>query len=235
MGIEDLWLRCCSKLLPKSVGKQLQNFNTLAVKYGQYRTIRRWECVDADNAKIPWYTYPAIEYLNSIDFHGMVVFEYGSGNSSAYWARKAKCVYSVEHERKWYEEIKRAVADNQVIELCEKEEDYVNAIGRLPEKVDVIVIDGLYRQACAELVHDHLADDGIVILDNADWHRTTSRYLRDNLNLLQVDFHGFGPINPYTWTTSIFISRSARLRPLQGSQPHYSIAAIKKDHAETPR
>jgi hypothetical protein len=210
----------------------LTNFNTLAVKYGQYQTIRRWECVDADNAKIPWYTYPAIEYLNGIDFQGMVIFEYGSGNSSFYWARKAKFVYSVEHERKWYEEVKGAIAGNQVIELCEKETDYVKSITRLPGKVDVIVIDGLYRQACAELVRDHLADDGIVILDNADWHRATSRYLRDNLDLLQVDFHGFGPINPYTWTTSMFVSRSARLRPLKGLQPHFSIAAIKKDHAE---
>ncbi len=149
--------------------------------------------MDANNDKIPRYTYPSIEYLNGIDFTGMSVFEYGSGSSSVYWAKKAKSVYSVEHNREWYEKIRDAIADNQVIQLCENEAEYVNAITRVPEKVDVIVIDGLYRQACAELVQDYLLDGGIVILDNADWHRGTSRYLREHLNLLQVDFNGLGP------------------------------------------
>lgn len=185
--------------------------------------------MDANNDKIPWYTYPAIEYLNGIDFTGMTIFEYGSGSSSAYWAKKAKFVYSVEHDKEWYEKVQKSIADNQVIEFCEMESEYVNAITRVAGKVDVIVIDGLHRQACAEQVQTHLSDGGIVILDNADWHQKTSRYLREHLDLLQVDFHGFGPINPYTSTTSIFFSRTARLQSLNNSQPHYSIAAIKKE------
>ncbi|MBX3303317.1 MAG: class I SAM-dependent methyltransferase [Nitrospira sp.] len=235
MGIEGFWRKWRSKLFLQNIRHQFVNFSTLAIKYGQYRTICKWECIDADNAKIPWYTYPAIEYLNGIDFKKMTVFEYGSGNSSVYWASRAKFVYSVEHDKEWYEKIKGAIADNQVIELCEDKSEYVNAITRLAGKADVIVIDGLYRMACAELVRDHLSEGGIVILDNADWHRATSRYLRHDLSLLQVDFHGFGPINPYTWTTSIFFARTACLQPLMDSQPQYSIAAIKKDGAEAVR
>lgn len=232
MGIKRLLSRCGSKLLPAAIKRQLVNFNTLAVNYGQFKTICRLECVDNANAKIPWYTYPAIEYLDNIDFTDKTVFEYGSGNSSAYWARKAKLVRSVEHNKEWYLKIKKQVAENQIIELCENEKDYLNAISKFTGKIDVIIIDGVYREKCAKLVQDHLLEGGIVILDNADWYKETSRYLREKLDLLEIDFHGFGPINNYTWTTSIFFTRSARFQPVNNLQPQYSVAAIKNGDVE---
>lgn len=219
--------RIC-RLIPVHVRAQLRNFQILSKEYGQYQTIRRWECVDKNGKKIPWYTYPAIEYLNGLDFSQQRVFEYGSGNSSAYWAKKTKSVYSVEHDKEWYSKVKGELSENQAIELCETEESYLSAIDRVPGKVDVIVIDGKYRDECAKLVKEHISDDGIVILDNSDWYKEASRYLRDELDLLQVDFHGFGPINDYTWTTSIFYKRTARLKPIDNIQPVYSICAIKK-------
>ena len=74
---------------------------------------------------------------------------------------------------------------------------------------------------------DHLSDSGMVILDNSDWYSNTSKYLRDSLNLLQVDFHGFGPINDYTWTTSIFFKRNIKLNPIGNIQPHFSVCSIE--------
>lgn len=232
MGINQFALKCISKLLPRFINKQLVNFYILAVKYGQYKTIHRWECINSENKKIPWYTYPAIEYLDNIDFSDKVVFEFGSGNSSAYWAKKAKLVYSIENNKDWYEKVKNEKAENQIIELSENESEYLDAINKITGKIDVIIIDGMYREKCAKLVQSHLSDGGIVILDNADWYKDTSTYLRENLDLLEVDFHGFGPINNYTWTTSVFFTRTARLRPVNNLQPHYSVAAIKNGENE---
>ncbi|MDO9268639.1 MAG: SAM-dependent methyltransferase [Methylobacter sp.] len=232
MEVKRLLKRVGSKLLPEAIKKQLRNFIILAVDYGQYKTISQWNCVDHVNTKLPWYTYPIIEYLNNMDFSDKVVFEFGSGNSSAYWARKSKFVYSVEHNKEWYEKIKHEMAQNQAIELCENEVHYLDAMSKISEKIDVIIIDGIYREKCAQLVQDHLAEDGIVILDNADWYKETSKFLREKLDLLEVDFHGFGPINAYTWTTSIFFKRGARLQPVNNVQPHYSVAAIKNGNDE---
>lgn len=215
------------KILPISLRKQLVNFYTLAVKYGQFRTIKKWECVNEYEEKIPWYTYPAIEYLNNINFENMTVFEYGSGNSSAYWARKAKNVFSVEDNSDWYKKVTAELAENQNVFLCESEASYLDAINHVSPKIDVIVIDGVHREKCAKLVSQHLADISLVILDNSDWYKNTSRYLREELDLIQVDFHGFGPINNYTWTTSIFFSRNVQLLPINGVQPNYSIAGIE--------
>jgi len=68
----------------------------------------------------------------------------------------------------------------------------------------------------------------MVILDNSDWYRETAKYLRENLDMIEVDFHGFGPINDYTWTTSVFLSRNYRFKSNNNVQPHFSISAIKQ-------
>jgi hypothetical protein len=232
MTLKKAILKIISKMLPLSAYKQLVNFHILAVKYGQFKTINRRACVNSDGDRIPWYTYPAIEYLNNIDFSQKIVFEYGSGNSSAYWASKAKRVFSIEHDKDWYDKIKNDLAENQSIDLSENENGYLEAINNISDKIDVIIIDGIHREKCAKLVKDHISDSGIVILDNADWHKETSRYLREELDLIEVDFHGFGPINAYTWTTSIFFTRNARLRPVDNIQPHYSISAIENGDNE---
>ena len=43
--------------------------------------------VDADGRPLPWYTYPAIEYLEQLDFRDRTVFEFGSGASTLFWVR----------------------------------------------------------------------------------------------------------------------------------------------------
>ncbi len=68
----------------------------------------------------------------------------------------------------------------------------------------------------------------MVILDNSDWYRETAKYLRENLDMIEVDFHSFGPINDYTWTTSVFLSRNFQFQSNNNVQPHFSISAIKQ-------
>lgn len=46
----------------------------------------------------------------------------------------------------------------------------------------------------------------MLILDNSDWYPKSVAFLREKLRWMQTDFHGFGPINNYTWTTSIFVN-----------------------------
>lgn len=100
----------------------------------------------------------------------------------------------------------------------------------LNKKFNVIVIDGLERYLCAKLLKDCLdyEDESgfMVILDNSDWHTNTTKYIRDTLDLIEFDFHGFGPINAYTFTTSIFVSRNFNFKPINDVQPHFSLQAI---------
>jgi predicted O-methyltransferase YrrM len=160
------------------------------------------------------YTYPAIAYLSQLDFSERTVFEYGAGNSTLWWGARSKRVVSVESGHVWASKVSRQ-AEALTIEILEAadKDEYVSALDGV---FDVIVVDG-WPGACAERAVTALAPGGLIVLDNADWYPGTCAMLRAT-ELIQVDFSGFGPVNPYTWTTSLFLHRDFRARPV-GERP----------------
>ena len=177
------------------------------------RTIDEKVCIDRDGNPIPWYTYPAIEYLSQFDYSDKKIFEFGCGNSSLFWAKNAKSVLSVEDNPTWFEKWQAEFKEKN-LEIIWRDEGpiYENAIAETGEKFDVIVIDGKRREKCAETAVRFLNKGGIIVLDDSDRVNTCKEYqsaiaVLKNANLLQVDFYGFCPMNNYTKTTSIFFSR----------------------------
>lgn len=190
-------------------------------EYNHARTQELGSCVDANGCPIPWMTYPAIFYINQLDLSGKDVFEWGAGNSSLFFAQRAKSVTSVESKKEWCERVLREKKDNITV-IHAVGDDYHTAIDRDDRKYDVIVIDGelATRLDCAKNALRHLKDDGMIILDNSDWLHKTCEYLR-NEDLLQVDMAGFGPINDYTWCTTFYLTRGFDFRSRGGKQPTF--------------
>ncbi len=190
----------------------------LAEDFGHTRTAAEWLCVDKDGAPIPWYTYPAIEYLRGLDFSEMDVFEYGSGYSTLFWSRHARGVVSVEHDSEWHARMSPLIPGNVSYRLLPDKDSYLQAIRECPRRFDVVVIDGEHREDCVPFALDKLKENGLIILDNSDWFSGVASMLRA-ADLIQVDMQGFGPINHYTWTTSLFFRRGTALRPSHARQP----------------
>jgi hypothetical protein len=71
-------------------------------------------CLDHE---IPWLTLPSIEMLQQFLKPDMRVFEYGSGGSTVFFARRVQEVVSMEHDEEWYEKLQRRLED-QGIENC---------------------------------------------------------------------------------------------------------------------
>jgi hypothetical protein len=196
--------------------KQVHNFRALSVEYGQWSTIKDWNSVDESGYPTPWYTYPATEYLSHLDFTKMTIFEYGSGNSTLWWSQRAENILSVEDDENWFEKIKNPLQKKGTQYLLKTNKlEYIEAAYN---SNDVFIIDGQFRRECAEHVAKVGGAAAMIILDNSDWYPSTVEFLRNSLNWVQVDFHGFGPINNYTWTTSIFIN------PIR----HHELVYIKK-------
>lgn len=194
-------------------------------EYAIARTIDEKVCIDKDGNPIPWYTYPAIEYLTQFDYRDKKIFEFGCGYSSVFWASKAEEVISIEDNPDWYlrwkEEFK---APNLDIRWRDEGEGYFNAIFEDDDRYDVIVVDGKLRSECAETAVEKLADGGMIILDDSDRINTSHEYVRAvealrKANLLQVDFYGFCPMNNYTKTTSLFLKRDFNFKSLYEVQP----------------
>ena len=190
----------------------LSNFFVLSSKYGSWRSISSRMAVDAMGDPIPWYTYPAIEYLSGLDFGECDVFEFGSGNSSYFWSRRAREVTSVEDDINYFNSGSCSLNENQTLIYRGGEIEYIAALTEKKKKYDVILIDGNHRLAATRESIRWIKSDGIILLDNSDRaiERECSRILREN-NYIQIDFSGFGPINGYCWTTSIFFKCSQRI------------------------
>ena len=109
------------------------------------RTIDEKVCIDRDGNPIPWYTYPAIEYLSQFDYRDKKIFEFGCGYSSLFWAKQAKQVISIEDNQQWFEKWQQEFSEpNLNIKWRDEGEIYENAIFENDEKYD--------RRGCREAV-----------------------------------------------------------------------------------
>ena len=217
--------RLLGRFYPTALINTIKNYWILSTEFAQFKTMSRG-CIDKDNEFIPWYTYPAIEYIKQLDFTEKSIFEFGSGNSTIFWAKRCKKAVSIEDNKEWYDKMTPELPANVEYKLVPDKANYVNSINQFSDNFDIIIIDGNHRYECTVEALKKLNDDGIVILDNSDWHEKSAKLLRD-ADLIEVDMAGFGPINGYTWTTSFFLSRSVKLKPAKSRQPLNGIGGIK--------
>lgn len=181
-------------------------------EYALKKTIEMDSCLDKMGSPIPWYTYPAIEYIKQLDFSQKRIFEFGSGNSSLYWASVAREVVSVEDNKKWYESRNKLKKNNMELLYRKVGEGYSESILQKDGSFDVIIVDAKVRDKCCEAAIKKLSNGGLIILDNSERSLEYEEYsnsvkILKNANLIQVDFCGLGPINDYAWATSFFFSR----------------------------
>jgi len=214
------------KILPRHYIAALKSIKILEFEYGHFNSAKKWKCENKNGEPIPWYTYPAIEYLSQLDFREKTVFEWGSGYSSLYWAVRAKFVLSIEDNKEWYQKNKALKKNNQKTSFIQDKYKYINSISNGSGKYNVIVIDGSNRYQCSQIAPTYLKTGGIIILDNSDWFPKSAKFLRE-ANLIQIDFKGFGPINGYTWATSIFFHREFNISSLFENQPSQVIGSTK--------
>jgi hypothetical protein len=200
--------------------------------YGFVKSFKSGLPVDKDGQAIPLYTYPAIEYLNSIDFSNKRIFEFGSGQSTLYWLRNSMFVASVEHNLEWFKKISsdlKGDANHQYF-FSDKKNEYINSILEFSDDYfDVVIIDGSFsRYLCAKNTIDKIKKDGLIVLDNSDWYPESAKLIRDKTNFLQVDFYGFRPSKTNTAVTSLFFSREFNVISKTNRQPNYAIGGKEK-------
>ncbi len=131
----------------------------------------------------PWLTKTANGILAFYLKDSDVGFEFGSGRSTLWLARRICLLTSVEHDRVWYARIRKQLEregiSNVKYYLREeaKQNDqhaqshaYTRVIEACEEcSLDFVLIDGLYRDICAYSALTKLRPGGLVVIDNADW------------------------------------------------------------------
>lgn len=163
--------------------------------------------VDRNGCPLPWFTYPAISFLENRVKSEMRVFEYGSGNSTLWWGDRVSSVVSCEHDSHWYDLMKSKIPSK--VEYIYRElasgGEYSRAIVAYEDAFDIVVIDGRDRVNCARNALRSLVRNGVIVWDNSERpeYRDGHAYLTQN-GFDRLDFYGLGPLNTYAWCTSIF-------------------------------
>jgi hypothetical protein len=174
--------------------------------WGWFKSRRMKSSVDAFGNQIPWYTYSFLDAISDRIPSDLRVFEYGSGNSTKWWAERTEAVVSVEHHEGWYKRVSFEMPPNVKLLYRELENNaYANAILEAGGKFDLIILDGRKRVDCSKVCVEALSDRGVIIWDNSERQKYgdgIKALLK--LGFRQLRFTGFIPIDFAPSETSVF-------------------------------
>ncbi|TDE18619.1 FkbM family methyltransferase [Dyadobacter psychrotolerans] len=178
------------------IGAVLQLVLTGALKdYGWFRSYNSRQSVDGDGNPLPWYTYSFIFFLKPRLKPHFEVFEYGSGNSTRWYAGIVKHVTAVEHDTNWISLITPKLPKNTTVMSRPVGETYINAVQTENKFYHIVVVDGRNRVKCTTAAVECLTEDGVLILDNSEreWYQK-AKDLMHSKGFKQLDFRGALPI-----------------------------------------
>ena len=174
---------------------------------GWYKSRDAKKPLNKNKDPIPWFTYSSIYFLEKRIKRGMNIFEFGSGNSTLWFANKGCFLITYEHNLNWFNYLKDKLPSNVNYNFCplEKKGDYCKSIKRQNIKFDIVIIDGRDRVNCMINSVNFLTEKGVLICDNSDRERYEKgfKYL-NRKGFKRLEFQGHGPINIRSWETSIF-------------------------------
>ena len=186
----------------------IQLYVNSAVKdSGWFKSYKTKESVDKNGNPIPWNTYPFLSFIEQRLKPGFNVFEYGSGNSTIWYAQKVKSITAVEHNKEWYEKVKLMLPKNAEVVLSSETDSaiYSGEISKRNSKFKIIIVDGIFRNESLAASLDYLKDDGVVVFDDTerDDYNVSFKLLKEK-GFKRLDFRGMRGITSIINTTSIF-------------------------------
>ena len=162
-----------------------------------------------DGSELPWMNYAVIAFLERRLNKTLSVFEYGSGYSTLFYARRVRNVISVEYDQAWIASIGPRLPPNASVLFVpdDVDGDYCRAIARSGDSFDVVVVDGKDRENCVKQSMQALSSRGVIVLDDSQRakYAPAISYAQDN-GYLTVDFEGLKPTES-SWFRSTILYR----------------------------
>lgn len=188
------------------------SLNFLAVSQWTSTRHARQSVSGSSSTPIPWITYPAYQFLNSLDFRNSSVLEFGGGASSIWWANRCKSLLVVEHNSEWFLKTRTELQSfpNANITYAHSQALYVSQLES--QSFEVVVIDGEYREQILvklkDLILNQKCEPKLIIIDNSERIPEIINRFSQEINYTSVEFKGMGPINTYSWSTLVLIRGS---------------------------
>ena len=174
---------------------------------GWFNAIKSKSPVDQHLKPIPWVTYPFLDFVTERISKDLEVFEFGSGNSTLFFAQRVRWIVSVEHSKEWYDTLIKKVADNVklILTKSDNDNDYVGCLGSTNKKFDIIFIDGIHRCECCVASLEFLTNKGVIVLDDSEREEYNSGIESIiNHGFKRIDFWGISPGYLFKKATTVF-------------------------------
>ena len=174
---------------------------------GWFSAFKIGEPVDKNLEPLPWLTYPFIDFITGKLSKEFNVFEFGSGNSTLFFAERVKQVSSVEHNSEWHNKLISKIPGNSNLLLSKSASsaDYITILKQSNKQFDLIIIDGIHRVDCCLYALNFLTVKGVIILDDSEreQYKEGIEHLI-NKGFKRIDFWGIPPGMVLRKCTTIF-------------------------------
>lgn len=145
-------------------------FKGYLAEKGWFDAFKTKSAIDHEGKPIAWVTYSFIDFIKDRITKTHDIFEFGSGNSTIFYAERAGSVYSVEHDKDWFDKSSKIDATNITMIHCDLQPGgaYSKSATATGKKFHIIIVDGRDRvNCCKEAVHA-LTEDGVIVLDDSE-------------------------------------------------------------------
>jgi hypothetical protein len=214
------------RLLPRAVWQPLRSLGTgiitplrFSLATGHWKSSMAMCAVTARGFPLPWYTYPAIDFLTQRNFQGCNILEIGGGQSTLWWSARARSVLTIEQDAEWCASLQSQIGKNVSLHHVPVDPER-RSVAQIKSVIDnnairafdVIVIDGYLRILVTALAFEYLAPHGAIILDDAErygfYEETKFRKCQ------RIDFFGFAPgVSLRHCTSIVFVEDCFLLNP----------------------
>jgi hypothetical protein len=175
---------------------------------GWVESVRTRKPCRRDGSPLPWMNYHVIGFLEQRLTQDLSMFEYGSGNSTMFYASKVGYVKSIETDEGWYSYVRDTMPENVDLELFTRTDGSVNYCeisGQQDRKYDIVVVDAEERTECLMHADKAVSERGVILLDDAtpEVHGPGMEHLTSR-GFRRLDFEGLKPASIRAYRTSIF-------------------------------
>jgi predicted O-methyltransferase YrrM len=140
------------------------------------------------------------------------VLEFGGGQSTLWWAARAKSVLCVEEDPRWCDRLRAQLPSNAEVHCISNLADIESLLKSRNRKFDLVVVDGGPRRQLARLSFDYMERGGALILDNSEGYGFYDEIKGRRCS--KIDFFGFAPgILLRHCTSIIFVNDCFLLAP----------------------
>lgn len=173
-----------------------QRVDGYLVESGWFASFSSKTSIDGNGNPIPWLSYPAIDFLTPRLNNTLEILEYGSGNSTLYFARRTRGVDSIEHNKEWFEKGNAGLPSNAKLWFVpdDNADTYAGFAATLNKKFDVILDDANERVPIIYAAERLLKPEGVFILDDSEREEYVPgiNYLLEK-GYRRLDFWGMAP------------------------------------------